>query len=157
MIDLLVVFVFLLLDVVSSFSGGILYLFLLFPPYLFVRGYSSEVILFGGGAVVFFGELLHQHTLGSYMLGVGIALFIFHFSLDVIDWHHFWPQGACLLFYLLIVLITRIFLARILNEHWIVPQLVPFLWTYLVGVGLILIRFNRGRSVGSQSSGRDGI
>jgi hypothetical protein len=155
--DLFVLFSFLAGDVFVSFSGSFLYLFLLFPPYLFVRGYPSKAILYGGGAVIFLGELLHQQTLGSYMIGVGVALFLFHFFLDVINWHHFLPQVTCLLLYLMIVLITRILLGRILHEQWIVPQLFPFLWTYLVGIGFILIRFNQGRGTGSRSSGRDAI
>jgi hypothetical protein len=157
MTDLLVLFGFFLADMVFSFSGIFLFLLLLFPPYLFVRGYPSGMILFGGGGAVFLGELLHQHTLGSYMLGVGIALFVFHFFLDVINWHHFLPQVTCLLFYFVIILVTRVLLGRILHGQWIVLQVLPFLWTYLVGVAFIVIRLNRGRGVGSRSTGSDAI
>jgi hypothetical protein len=141
MIEGLVTLLFFLFDFTFTLAGVKIYTLLLVPPYLFVRHDSTVTVLFVGGIAVFMSELLHQHTLGSYMLGAGIALFIFDYFLAVINWHHLWPQAICLFLYFLILALTRLFLFRFVHGYWILPPIVPFLLTYLIGLGLIVYRF----------------
>lgn len=157
MSDLLMFGLFFLVDFGLSTSGLTVYLLLLVPPYLFVRNYPSGVILYGGGATVLLSEMLHQHALGSYMLGAGLALFLFHLMLDVINWHHFLPQVTCLFLYFLVLVLTRLLVVRMLHGQWVLPALVPLLLTYAVGVLLVAYRFSRLGGRTGRSSGHDAV
>lgn len=155
MTDFLIFVLFFLVDFVLSTTGLTVYLLLLVPPYLFVRNYPSGVILYGGGGAVFLSELLHQHALGSFMLGVGLALFLFHLMLDVINWHHYLPQVTSLLLYFLVLIVTRLLVVRVLHSQWVLPSLIPLAVTYAVGVLLITYRFSRLGGRTGRSSGPD--
>lgn len=141
MSDLLMFLLFFIVDFIFGVSGLSTYLLLLVAPYLFVRNYSSFTILYGGGFAAFLTEIVHQQTLGSLMLGVGIALFVFHWFLDVINWQHLVPQAVCLFLYFLIVVVTRVLLIWFINGQWIVPAWGSFLLTYLIGFAMLIYRF----------------
>lgn len=141
MSDLVIFVVFFVVDFILGLGGLTTYLLLLIPPYLFVRNYSSVAILYVGGFAAFLTEIVHQQTLGSLMLGVGLGLFLFHWFLDVINWQHLVPQAICLFAFLLIILSTRVLLIRFISGQWIVPAWESFLLTYLVGFLMLLYRF----------------
>lgn len=143
MADLFVLLLFFIFDFTAGIIGISLYPLLLFPPYLFIRNYSVPVILYGGAVAVVGSELLHQNVLGSYLLGVGLAIFIFHSFMEVINWQHFLPQSICLLGYFVIVILTRLLLVDFLYGHWIIPSLTSLGLTYCLGVAMLFYRFNR--------------
>lgn len=141
MVDLIVVLIFFLFDFLTGLSGLGTYLLLLVPPYLFVRRYSSTAILYWGGVAAFLAEILHQQTLGTLMLGVGIGLFLFHWFLDVINWNHLVPQALSLFLFFVCVILTRVILIRAVNQQWIVPAWESFLLTYVIGLLMLVFRF----------------
>lgn len=141
MSDVVIMFVFFTADFVLGVAGLSPYLLLLVPPYLFIRNYSSFTILYGGGFAAFLTEIIHQQTLGSLMLGVGLALFVFHWFLEVINWQHLVPQAICLLFYLGLIFGTRVILIRFLSNEWILPAWGAFGTTYLIGLLMLVYRF----------------
>jgi len=151
MSELLVLCLLFLADFTLTVSGITAYTLLLFPPYLFVRNYSPWVILYGGGVAVFLSEVIHQQTLGSFMLGTGIAVLIFHFFVEVINWQHLWPRAVCLVLYLLIVLLVRMVLIRVVHETWTYPPVGAFLMTAGVGIGLIAYRLKVTSAGGTES------
>jgi hypothetical protein len=157
MSDLLMLLVFFLFDFSLSIAGWNLYTLLLFAPYLFIRNYSSGTILFAGGSAVLLSELIHQHTLGSLALGVGIALFVFHWFLDVINWYHLLPQASCLVVYFLIIVSVRSLLYWFTMGVWSVPPLSSLLMTYIVGFLMLAYRFNRLSRSSRGPSGNDAV
>jgi hypothetical protein len=141
MSDLVMFVLFFLADVLLGMGGVNAHLLLLVPPYLFIRNYSSTTILYGGGLAAFMTEIIHQQTLGSLMLGVGLGLFCFHWFLDVINWQHLAPQSISLFLFFLIVVLTRVGLLRVLNGQWILPAWGSYLMTFALGFLMLLYRF----------------
>ncbi len=154
MSDFWLLTLFFLFDFGFSLAGLNFYTLLLFPPYLFIRDYSSGVVLYLGGGAVILSELIHQHTLGSLALGAGLALLLVDWVLDAVYWHRLLTQISCLFLYFIVIVLSQAMVYRLTFGGWSYPPLSSFLITYGLGCLMLIYRFF---TAGDSYSGQTGI
>jgi hypothetical protein len=131
----------LLLELAYGYGVGVAYFLLLFPFLVFLNGRSLGGVLTGGFLAGFTAEAIHGLTPGSLLVGIGLAVFLTHVSVGLINWSLPLVQLVGGLFFLGTIFGTRIVYLSVVYGQVHIPVVVPWLVTLLLGFVWLVVRW----------------